>query len=102
MKDHRNDGGLQWSGPIDGQVHRSWGLGLDPVAKATERSICSQERGDALAESVETRVAVRALQDNLKLGAVFEVVGERRQRDLGLAGVTIAKDQEAFRGDALG
>jgi hypothetical protein len=98
----RDDAGLESGRPFYGQVNRARRLSLDPVAEPAERAISRKDRADAGRERGKAGVPIQALDHRLDLGTVLVVVSERRERHRGLAGIAVAKDQQAGCRHALG
>lgn len=96
MEDDRNHRRFQAGRALNGQIDGARGFGFDPVAKPAQRPVCGNCNADAGAEGVEGSVSVGTLYYRLDFGAVLVVIGDRRQRDLGVSRFAIAQDQKAI------
>ena len=84
------------------QIDRTRRFCLDPIAEAAQRAVCGNRRADAGAEGIEGGVTGGTLHDRLDLRSVLVVVTQRRERDLGLAWLAVAQDQQACGWHAFG
>ena len=89
MQHHWDHRCLQAGGPLNRQIHRLWRFRLNPVTPTAERAVCTDDSADLGAEGCKGSVAVRALHDGFKLGAMLLMVGERRQRHRRIAGIAV-------------
>jgi hypothetical protein len=102
VQHHRDHGGLKADRAFNRQIDGLRGFSLDPIAEPAQRPVSGERRADAGTDGVKRRVAVGALGHCLDFGPVLVVVGERRQRHLGLPRLAVAQDQQAVGRDALG
>lgn len=91
-----NHRGFQGCCPLDGQIDGARGLSFDPVAETAQRPVGGNGLAYVGAEVIEGCIAGRALNDSFDLCPVLIMVGQRRKRDLGLARLAVAQDQQTL------
>jgi hypothetical protein len=97
--DHRC---LQRRRALDGQIDRSRGFGLNPVADTAKGAVGFKRRADGSDQLVESAgPAIGGLDNDFQLGAVLVVKTQWRQRDFGLTWLAVPQDDQSGGRDAF-